>query len=63
MKLLEICENPKYDIEQTEFAKAVRSKIFGIYGEKPKAHIITFGCQRLGKNKGYALTDGIYYVR
>lgn len=35
-----------YDAEQVAFAGAVRDKIFDIYGQSPKAHIITFGCQQ-----------------
>ena len=44
--MLEFCENTKYDAEQTAFARAVKDKIYGIYGATPKAHIITFGCQQ-----------------
>jgi tRNA-2-methylthio-N6-dimethylallyladenosine synthase len=43
---LEFCENTKYDAEQIAFARAVKDKIYGIYGATPKAHIITFGCQQ-----------------
>ena len=44
--MTEIGRASQYDAEQLGYAAAVRGKIFELYGQAPKAHIITFGCQQ-----------------